>query len=237
MSRLLATLRCDTRLQRRNGFWYAAGFVVLYSVVLLHLLSPEPRLVAIAPFVWSNLLVNTFYFLAGLVLLEKREGTLEALVVTPLRTGEYVTSKLATLTALGFLENLVIVLLTHGAAFRPAPFAAGVVLASVLYCLLGLAFVVRYDSINEYLIPSAVFTALLGAPLLSYFGIWDGPWMALHPLHGPLVLLNAAFLPVGPAEQLRALLASAAWIVPALLWSRVAFRRFVVAPERRRRWA
>ena len=237
MSRLLATLRCDTRLQRRNGFWYAAGFVALYSVVLLHLLDRELRVVALAPFVWSNLLINTFYFLAGLVLLEKREGTLEALTVTPLRIDEYLASKLTTLTALGLLENLAIVLSTHGPAFRPAPLAAGLALAALLYCLFGFAFVVRYDSINEYLIPSSLFTALLALPLLSYFGIWDGPWMELHPMNGPLVLIKAAFLPVGTGEQLRAALVAAAWSVPALLWSRAAFRRFVVAPERRRRWA
>jgi fluoroquinolone transport system permease protein len=87
MKRLLATVRCDAQLQLRNGFYYATAFVVLiWSLVLLRLPDLDfgwllPALVA------GNLLLNTFYFVGGLVLLEKDEGTLEARTVTPLRTG------------------------------------------------------------------------------------------------------------------------------------------------------
>lgn len=47
----------------------------------------------------GNLPLATFFFIAGLVLLEKGEGTLEAQIVTPLTAGGYLASKILTLTA------------------------------------------------------------------------------------------------------------------------------------------
>jgi hypothetical protein len=49
----------------------------------------------------------------------------------------------------------------------------GITLAATLFCLFGIALVVRYESINEFLMPSVVYTSLLSLPLL---GIWgSGP--------------------------------------------------------------
>ena len=71
-------------------------------------------------------------------LLEKREATLEAQVVTPLGTGEYLISKVATLTALSLVENLLLVAFAVGMRFALVPMALGIVLASVLYALMTL---------------------------------------------------------------------------------------------------
>ena len=35
MNRLAATLACDIRLQIRNGFYYAAGFVAAINILIL----------------------------------------------------------------------------------------------------------------------------------------------------------------------------------------------------------
>ena len=83
MSRLPAAVACDVRLQYRNGFYAAAAFVAVVLVVLLRWLPPETLRLLLPALVLANMQVNTFYFVAGLVLLEKAEGSLEALVVTP----------------------------------------------------------------------------------------------------------------------------------------------------------
>ena len=141
MSRLVATMGWDVRLQVRNGFYYAAGFVALFMVLLL-LWPGREDLAWILPFVvFSNLMINTFYFFSGLVLLEKREGTLEAQVVTPLRTWEYLGSKLVTLSALALAENLAITVFAYGFGFRILPFVLGMMLAAVICCLVGFALV------------------------------------------------------------------------------------------------
>ena len=123
--------------------------------------------------VLGNLVMINFYFVAGLVLLEKGEGTLEAQVVTPLASWEYLAAKTLTLAALAVVEQVVIVWSAYGGGFAAGPLVAGVVLAGVLYTLTGFLLVARYRSINEFMFPSVFFTTVLSLPLLHYFGLWD----------------------------------------------------------------
>jgi fluoroquinolone transport system permease protein len=231
MRRLLAALACDTRLQYRNGFYAAAAFVAGVLVLLLRWLPVGYRGWLLPPLVLTNMQINTFYFIGGLVLLEKAEGSLEAVVVTPLRPREYLASKVLSLAGLSLAEALAIVLASYGTGFDPWPLAVGVVLVAALYCLYGFLVVVRYDSINEYLFPSMVYTSVLSLPLLDYLGIWESRLFYLHPVQAPLVLLRAAFHPVATWQMAYGVLYGGLWVVPLAMLGGRAFRRFVVAKE------
>ena len=228
MTRLLATMQCDVRLQFRNGFHYAVLFVLFcWGIVLTQL----PRIDwewLLPPLLFGNLSMVSFYFIGGLVLLEKGEGTLEAQVVTPLRNGEYLASKVGTLTLLSLFESLVIVVCCVGLGFRVAPMVAGIVLAALLYALAGFIAVSRYAAINEFIFPSAFYVAALSIPLLPYFDLWRSPLVYLHPLYGPLRLMQAAFETLSGWEWLYGLLYPALWIWVAAWGSRRAFERFIV---------
>ncbi len=228
MRRLFASLRCDLRLQYRNGFYYAAAFVVGVWVLMVQRLPALDWGVLLPVVILNNLLISTFYFLGGLVLLEKGEGTLEAQVVTPLRTGEYLASKVITLTLLSLVENLILVGALVGREFRVLPLTAGTLLAGAIFCLLGFLAVARYDSINEYLLPSMLYTTVLLLPLFPYFGIGESPLVYLHPVQAPLVLLQGAFRPVPALEMVYGVLYAALWIGVLYLASRRAFLRFII---------
>jgi fluoroquinolone transport system permease protein len=229
MSRLYATVWCDIRLQIRNGFYYAALFVLFIWLLILTQV-PLPNLGWLLPaLVLSNLLINTFYFVAGLVLLEKGERTLQAQVVTPLRSWEYLASKVITLTLLATIENVILVTVIYGSGFALLPLLAGMAAASALLVLAGFVSVARFSSINEYLLPSIGYTSLVGLPVLPYLAGWDSWLLYLHPMQAPLVLMQAAFQPIEPWQAAYGLLYSALWVWLALLWSRRDFQRFVVA--------
>lgn len=234
MKRLLTTMMCDIRLQFRNGFYYAAGFVA----VVMALLLSQIRLVEIGfllpIFVLGDILVNTFYFVGGLVLLEKGEGTLTAQVVTPLRKGEYLTAKATTLALLALIESLIIVIAAYGLGFAVLPLVAGVVLLAVLYVFYGFIVVARYDSINSYLLPSIAYTTVLSLPLIDYLGLWQSWLFYVHPIQAPLLLLRAAFQPLATWQLIYGVLYSALWIGLMYLASQRAFDRFVVGREGRR---
>lgn len=234
MKRLLTTMMCDIRLQFRNGFYYAAGFVA----VVMALLLSQIRLVEIGfllpIFVLGDILVNTFYFVGGLVLLEKGEGTLTAQVVTPLRKGEYLAAKATTLALLALIESLIIVIAAYGLGFAVLPLVAGVVLLAVLYVFYGFIVVARYDSINSYLLPSIAYTTVLSLPLIDYLGLWQSWLFYVHPIQAPLLLLRAAFQPLATWQLIYGVLYSALWIGLMYLASQRAFDRFVVGREGRR---
>ena len=224
-----ATLCCDVRLQVRNGFYWAVLFLLTIFAVLLWLLPELDWRPVVPPLVLGNLVVATFLFIAGLVLLEKDEGTLAALAVTPLAPGEYLASKVATLAGLSLFENVTIAALACGLGLRWLPLVIGIVLASALYCLGGFLVVVRYDSINEFLFPSMLYVTFFSLPILDYAGLWTTPLMYLHPLQAPLVLLKGAIVDLAGWKWAYGIGYSALWIAIAFGWSRRAFRGLVTA--------
>jgi fluoroquinolone transport system permease protein len=231
MQRLLSTIRCDIRLQQRNGFYYATIFVMaVYALGLsqLHAAGTRLNLGWLLPaIVLNNLLITTFYFVGALVLLEKTEGTLAAQVVSPLRAGEYLAAKVITLTGLALIYNLAVVALIVGGAFAGPALIAGIGAAAALMVMAGFVAVARYDGVSEYMLPSAPWAAGLMLPLAYVLG-WDSPLLYLHPLQGPLVLMQAAFAPAAAWQVIYGVLASALWLGATAWLCRRAFQRFIV---------
>ncbi|MBW7883518.1 MAG: hypothetical protein H3C34_12930 [Caldilineaceae bacterium] len=231
IARLRATVLCDLRLQWRNGFYYAAGVVVVLFVLLLRLLQGYPLSWFLPALIVNNIIVNGFYFVSGLVLLERAEGTLDAQLVSPLRRGEYLAAKIVTLSLLALVENLIITVVVAGLEFQVGLLSAGILLGMAFFVLAGFAIVTRYDAVNSFLLPSLIYTLLLALPLLPYFGVGQGALLdllvALHPLQPILVLLGAAVTPISPGVVLFALVAGACWVGIAYLFARRAFGEYI----------
>ena len=224
MSRVLATVLCDLRVQWRNGFYWASAVVVVGSYLLLRWLPQDAIDLMLPIVILFNVLTNTFYFVAGLMLLESAEGTRAAQEVSPLRTGEYLLSKVATLGALSIIESVLLSLAVQGLHVPIVPLALGIALASALLTFIGVGFAARYASINEFLMPSIVVTTALGLPIVAWTGLADG-WMFLwHPLLGPLELMGAHVVGLSAARFAYALVFPALCIVPAFFWARRALR-------------
>jgi fluoroquinolone transport system permease protein len=207
MKRIFATLQTDVRLQQRNGFYYAAIFVLgIYAVALTQLPLPGARLAWLLPaMAVNNLLITSFYFAGGMVLLERSDGTIAAQVVTPLRTREYVASKGLTLALLGTCYNSIIAALIAGPRVALA-LVPGLFAAALLYALFGLVAVARYHSLNTYLLPSLLYVSVLAAPMLPYTLGWDHWLFYLHPIQAPFTLMRAAIEAVPGWQQLVSLI-------------------------------
>jgi fluoroquinolone transport system permease protein len=227
VNRVLSSLRWEVTLQYRNGFYYAVAFVLAIWVLLWTQLPRMDLSAVLAGILISNLLVTTFYFMAGMVMLEKGEGSLEARVVTPMRSGEYLLVKVLGLSALVLIENLVIAGLFSGFQFGLLPVALGLLLAGAIFMLFGFLSVIRYNSINEYLLPSVGYAFLLMLPLIDFFGLWKSPLFYLHPIQGSLVLVQAGFQPAEALEWLYGIGYSLIWLGLLFWMSRKALRRFV----------
>jgi fluoroquinolone transport system permease protein len=229
--RLLATVRRDVTLQIRYRLYAVSVFVVLVWGVLLSLLPVAARTetaVVVPAFVVFNLIVTTFYFVGALVLLERDEGMLSAIVTTPLRDAEYLLSKAITLTALATAESLLVVLLLFGARFRWDLLLAGTVLLGALYVLAGFLAVARHDSLNEWLLPSVPVLLFLMLPLLGHFGLVDRRLFWLHPVAPALLLLQAACDPSSTGEIAFGVLGSVIWLGAGFTWARHRFDRYLV---------
>ncbi|MDX2008191.1 MAG: ABC transporter permease [Meiothermus sp.] len=228
MKRLWSTLGLDFRQQWRNGFYSAALFVTAFWLLGLHLTplkGAEPA-VFVPLFVGLNALLTAFYFVAAQVLLEKGEGTLAGLSVTPLRRGEYLAAKVLSLAAVTLLEGLLVLLSAFGPPHSLPLLLLGMLVTSALYTLVGFWLTSRYESLNELLMPSVLATLFLLLPLLGVLGVpWF--WLAWHPLTPALILAQAGAGPLPGGWVLYGLAGAAVWVWLWLWLARGAFDRFV----------
>ena len=212
MRRLWSFMRLDWRRQWRYGFFYAAGFMTLVWIAVLRSFHPGVLPAAVPFLVFVDLAVVGFYFMAGSLLLEKNEGTLTALLVSPLRFGEFLTARLATMTLLAVLISLAVALASIGPRFNIALFSAGVVGSAVINLLVGIFAVAPYDSISRFMIPSQIYVVGLYLPLIPFFGWWRSPVFYLIPTHGSLLLLQGAFTSIHWWQIIYAVIYQLLWI-------------------------
>ena len=125
----------------------------------------------------------------------------------------------------------LIILVVSGGDFNWLMLITGVMLLIAFYGLYGFTVVARYDSIGEFILPSALWVIWFSLPLLYYFDVWKHWLMFLHPLQAPLVLMQGAFETIPAWQIVYGVLYSLLWVVIALYFSRRAFYRFVITKE------
>ncbi len=237
MTRLLSTMKTDVVVQvRTNLYTIGIGVGVLVAIALSQLASPE-LLVSLIPTLM--LLVvggSTLLYVSAMIIYEKDEGTLWAMIVSPVRPFEYLWSKIITLTALATLEAVVMI----GGAMLIMSFAGGLTLPNlpllllgivaigILYTLIGIVLVVRFNSITDYLLPMAGFALILQLPFLYFLG-WVEHWsFLLIPTSAPTMLMVGAYRPLASWEWVYSVGVTAVLLIGLSFWAYRAFQTHII---------
>ncbi len=233
MSALSSTLRLDVRLQAR-GKLYVIGIVVSL------LLGLAGRFFVHADYAGRFLVIfylggiggTTYFFGAALFLLEKSEGTLQALRTTPLTSTTYLTSKVITLTSFAVLESVIIYVVAFlGMSLNPVPMILGIVCLGVIYTLVGLGQAASHDSVTAFLFPGAVIVSgVLQLPIF-YVILGPAPGWYFFPTQGSLLLMLGGTESLEVWQWAYAMVVSLVSIVLAFWWSKRRFARFVALQE------
>jgi fluoroquinolone transport system permease protein len=237
MKRLFATMKLDLMVQVRNRLYTIGIGVGLLVALGVSQLAAPTQLWAVVPTLM--LLVvggSTLLYVAGMILFEREEGTLHAVIVSPLRTTEYLGSKLIMLTALATLEALVMI----GGALLIMRFSTvvtlpnlpllllGTVAIGLLYTLVGIILIVRYRQITDFLVPVAGIAALLQLPFLYFLGWVEHPLFLLIPTSAPTMLMRGAYVGLAGWEWLYAVAYTVLLLVGLSFWAYRAFQRHIV---------
>ena len=225
---LAAMVRWDVRLQRRYGIYAVYAVVTLAYALGLRLVPVGFRPTAAVVVVFTDPVLLGFYFVAALVLFEKGDGVLDALVTSPLSARAYLASKVLSLSLLAVVASLVLAVAAVGTRFDPLPLVVGVGLTSALFVLLGFVVVSRFDSLNAYFLVGMSALSPFSLPLLGILGDVESPLFYLLPTQGTLVLLESAVGSVPSWQLAYAVGYLALWLGPAWIAAERAFDRHVV---------
>ena len=229
MSRLSATLRLDAQLQARNSVYLIVGVVALGLGLALRALFTPEQLDFFMPLVALSGVSLTALFLVGvLMLLERGEGTLDVVMVSPLRPGEYLASKMMTVTGLALVESALIAGIAHGLGFSYLWLVLAVVLRAAGISAVGVAVGARYRSITHFIFPTALLSMALDLPVLWYLEVWPSSFFYLWPTLPSLLLAKAAFLPVDPIQLVYGVVYGVLAVAAAVVWALRSIDRFIV---------
>jgi fluoroquinolone transport system permease protein len=136
-------------------------------------------------------------FVGALVLFEKSENVLQALVITPMKTDDYLLSKITSLTILSIISAAIFITLMNifnNVGFNIIYLALGIILTSILLILVGFIFVSRLKSINEYLLAMVIlFLGLTFPPMLHLSGLYENIIFYLWPTQAAFTIFTAVF--------------------------------------------
>jgi fluoroquinolone transport system permease protein len=230
LPRFTSAFRNDLRLQFRHGFYYVYLVLAILYVIILRLLPDSARDLLLPLVIFTDPAIAGFYFIGAIVLLERADGTQQALFITPLRVRDYLLSKVLSLTTLAVATSLAIALFAVGPTFNILALFIGATLTSVLFVLLGLAFVSRFKVLNIYLFSAGLAVAMLSLPLLGFLNIFDSALLWLFPTQPCLVVIAMAFRPESYPlwERILSLVLLLSWIAGAWLWASRWYPRYVL---------
>lgn len=237
MDGLANALRWELSLQARS-FIYPATVVstlmICGFILVLPVVSLPPHWVTF--FVFMDPAMIGLSFVGAIVLMEKTEGTIHAVGVSPMRPWVYVASKTISLTMLTFASGVAVALVAAD-TFDAVKLLLALTLSSVVAVLVGFACVARVPSMNKLTITLLWVSMIAYAPLLAHFDVLPAvitPLVALIPSYAVLIALTDAIDPsaVSRFEQVYAYTYLSLWCFVGWWWALREFRNNIVTDGR-----
>lgn len=232
MSRLASTLRLDATLQvRHRVYLIVLGATLGLALAIRSVVTPEQLEFFMPVLAMYGVSLTTVFLVGVLLLLERSEGTLSVVMVSPLRPSEYLASKLITLAGLALVESTIVAVVAYGLGWSFGWFVLAVVMRASMGVGVGVAVGVRYSSITRFLFPGILASLAFDLPNFWYFEIWPTSLFYLWPSMPPLLLAKSAFFAVEPLQLVYAFVYGPLVVGAALFWASRSIDRFVVRGE------
>ncbi len=178
--RFLSVLKGDIRFQFRYGFYFIYALFTLLYVLILQLVGDQWQARVAVLMIYSDPAVLGLFFMGAILQFEKDEHTLHSLVVSPLKPGEYVLSKLCSLSIIATLVALSIAGFGTVVA-HPVLVGGTIFIGSCLFSSLGLVLATKTDTLNQFIFATIPCLLVISIPAAFYILRPGSPWMLLHP--------------------------------------------------------
>ena len=215
MDRVATLLRWEIRIQAR--YYIYAGAVVALAILagMVSVVPFELPAEFIAVLIVADSGIIAFFMVGVLILMEKSEGTMSAIGVTPTPAWAYVLARSASLAALSVVGGMALVLIDFAGRVDMVLMIVALVSTSIMAVLWGFVAVAGATTVNQYLGRAIPAVVLLALPLLSITGLISIYWTIILPSHAIFLLFIGAVEPalITTAEWTYAALYSLAWII------------------------
>lgn len=225
--RIIGAILQDVKFQFRYGFYFIYAVMIAFYIVILGFFPAAWKPQATAIVIFADPAALGFFFIGGILLLEKGERVLDALFVSPLRVWEYVVAKAVSLGIISAVVGIIISFAGLGLKFNLPLTALSLFIGSGLFTFAGMAAGCKAKSVNQYLIITTPVEIVLSLPpCLVLFGV-RSPVLEAMPGSLLLRLVQAGAGISIPAKPLILLGALILWCIPALYLAVMRMNRFL----------
>lgn len=193
MKALFKTVKWDFIIQARYNIITIAIIISTLYILLLKSLPGTNLEQLIILLVLSDPVMFGVMFIGVLVLYEKDNNTLNALIVTPLKASQYLWSKAISLTLIAVPIAFAIAIFGFGFNINYLQFLLSVIITSFAFVFLGFVVVSKSKGFNQYIIKFAIFTLPVSIPMLGLFDIMHSDLFYIIPTHATILLLKSTF--------------------------------------------
>jgi len=204
-------LKTEITLQWRQGFWLVY-FVVsaLYILVLVNI-PRENRMMVSLIMVLTDTSMLGVLFMGALVLLEKQQGMVHSLFVTPLEPSRYIWSKTLSLSLIAVMMSILVYLPVWQFSTYSLLLLLTVALTAGTFALLGLGLAAGVETINQYFGIQMAASMLLLLPVVPYLLLGQYPAFIVLPYIASLDLMLGVIHPLPAWRMITDLLFLTAW--------------------------
>jgi fluoroquinolone transport system permease protein len=223
---MLQLFKYDINIQLRSGYWTVYSIIgLIYILIMLNIPVSIREEVAVA-LIFMDTSVLGLIFVGALVLLEKQQGVLQSLSVTPLRLNIYLLSKALSLTVLSAVISSLLWIIPLLSFNGYAILLPGVVLSSIVFTLLGLGFAAGAESFNQFLARVFIGSMVFSLPVIPMFFFTKSVWLVILPANAALDLFLRITKSTFSFMQLLDITILIIWIFVMLFFARKQFHRY-----------
>ncbi len=155
-NRLAVLLGHDLRLQWRYGIFAAYAMVITSTGLVVYFLKDVLPSWFVGLMVFTDNSAIGFFFLGGMLLLERAENVRDTLAVTPVSGTEYLISKTVTLTLFALAAVTVVALVVDLTTNWPL-YLVATAITSIFYLGFGAWMAVRIKTVTGYITSSLLY--------------------------------------------------------------------------------
>lgn len=168
--RLLHAILADMRFQIKHGFYLVYVIITVMYLIILSFLPEDILSFALPLLVFSDPSVLGLFFIGGIILLEKGQGVLMVLVVTPLRSTEYILSKVISLSVISAAAALAITWFSYFPSVNWVLLILATMLTSGIFTLLGIMINAGCNTVNQYMLKTIPYMLFFTLPCFALIG-------------------------------------------------------------------
>ncbi|MGM0379560.1 MAG: ABC transporter permease [Bacillota bacterium] len=182
MKRLKNSLKTDFLFQFKEGFFYIYLALCIVYLLILSIIPANFLNIFIPVLIFTDPAGVGLFFIGGILMLEKRQGSINYILVTPLKIKEYIYSKIITLTFLAICVSVIIALFSnYNNSINYLFLVLGIISTSILFTYLGIVISTKCSSLNEYFIKVLPWMFIFTLPCFSIINKTYGKYFSFIP--------------------------------------------------------